>query len=65
MKRKKNRKIKKKANKNEAQDRKTIKMIFFRSQLWIELLFYYYQKTPQPGWRDGSVVKSTDCSSRG
>ena len=41
--------------------------------LWIkhnedkETKIYYPEevKTPKAGWRDGSAVKSTDCSSRG
>ena len=27
--------------------------------------YYKYVKTDSGGWRDGSVVKSTDCSSKG
>ena len=27
--------------------------------------YNYYVKKKSGGWRDGSVVKSTDCSSRG
>ena len=32
---------------------------------WISDLGKAYTKEPAPGWRDSSVVKSTDYSSRG
>jgi len=37
--------------------------------MWVKHMKFLNEKTflkdPKLGWRDGSVVKSTDCSSRG
>jgi hypothetical protein len=33
--------------------------------VFVFVLKDWFKKNPTRGWRDGSVVKNTDCSSRG